>query len=59
MGPQINFFVGQPELTANVVSVKQYGIFRKAKQFCNFLVGLALFDQVGNLDFHRGKIKMP
>jgi hypothetical protein len=58
MGPQINLFVCQPELAANVMSVKQNGIFRKAQQFGNFLVGLTLFDKIGNLDFHGGKIKM-
>ena len=55
---QINFFVGQLELATNVVSVKQNGIFRKAQQFCDFLVGLALFDKTGNLDFHGGEIEM-
>ena len=58
MRPQIDLFVYQPQFAADVMSVKQNGIFGKAQQLGDFLVGFAFFDQVGDFDFHRGKIKV-
>ena len=32
MGPQVNFFIFQPELAADIVAMKQNGIFGYAKK---------------------------
>ena len=58
MRPQIDLFVFQPQFAADVVSVKQNGIFGKAQQISDFLVGSAFFDQVGDFDFHGGEVKI-
>ena len=57
MRPQINAGVLQPQLGADVVAVKQDCVLGKKQHFCDFLVGLALFDQVGHTDFHGGEVQ--
>ena len=51
MGSQIHLFIFDPELASYVVPVKKDGIFGKAHQLGNLLVGAALFNQIGHLDF--------
>jgi len=57
MRPQVDPGIFQPQLGADVVAVKQDGIFGKKQYFGNLLVGLALFDQGGHTDFHGREIK--
>ena len=57
MRSKINAGVLQPQLGADVVSVKQDGVLGKKQHLCDFLVGLALFDQVGHTDFHGGEVQ--
>ena len=58
MGPQINFFVFQAQLAADVMAVKQDRIFGQAQQFGDFFVRFAFLDKVGDFDFHGSEIKI-
>ena len=37
--------------------MKQYGVFRKKQQLCDFLVGFARLDQIGHPNFHGCKVE--
>lgn len=55
VGCQIDAFVLQAQLFADVVPVKINGAGGQAHQIGDFLGGLALPDQVGDLGFRRGE----
>ena len=59
MRPQVDPGVLKPQLGADIVTVKQDGVFRKKQHFRDFLVGLALLDQGGDANFHGREIEKP
>ena len=54
MSLQIDFLVLDPEFLADVVAVKQDGVFGKTQEGGNLFIGFTFLDQVGHPDFGGG-----
>ena len=52
MGPEVDLFVLQAELVSQIVSVKLYGVRRKAQYFSYFLVCFPFLDKVSSSNLH-------
>ena len=56
MRAQVYSCIGQVQLLADIMPVKQNRIFGNQQQVGDFLIGFAFLDQVGDADFHGGEI---
>jgi len=56
--PQVGLRFLQPELVADIVSMKLDGPFRDVQNLCNLLGGFSLADEICHLDLGGGKVEI-